>query len=157
MPAADVLQRLADRAAIVEAVDSVALLADLRDWDRLQALFADEVLVDYTSLRGGEPQRVSAAELVAGWRERLGGLDATQHVVANHLVEVAGDEATCRAHVLATHHLANRTGGPIWHLGGHYRYRLARRSGRWEITGTTLTVLWATGNEHLATLAGETS
>lgn len=156
MSSGAMLQRLTDRAEIVEAVDSVAFLADLRDWQRLREVFADEVLVDYTSLRGGEPQRLAAGELIAGWKERLGGLDATQHIVANHLVELDGDEATCRAQVLATHHHPNRSGGPLWHLGGHYRYRLARRDGRWRITGTTLTVLWADGNEHLAALAGGT-
>ncbi|MFN8849654.1 MAG: hypothetical protein ACK5W4_08155, partial [Inhella sp.] len=50
----------ADHLAIVAAVNEIGLAADMRDWPRVRAQFADEVLVDYTSLAGGQPARMSA-------------------------------------------------------------------------------------------------
>ena len=39
---------------------------DRREWTELVEVFADEVAVDYTSLRGGEPAKLARAALVDG-------------------------------------------------------------------------------------------
>ena len=118
----------ADRMEIVEVTVRMAWLADRRDWDQLVGVFADEVDLDYTSLTGGDPVRLSRGDLVAGWRTGLGGLDATQHLVSNHLVEVDGDRAVATAQFQAVHVLANPHGDPTWTLGGHYRFGLTRQA-----------------------------
>jgi hypothetical protein len=156
------LQELADRADVVDVCTRMAWLADRRDWAGLIAVFDDEVELDYTSLGGGEPARLAPRQIVEAWASALGGLTATQHLVTNHLVTVhrpggAGDDdtAVCTAAFQATHLLANATGGPIWTLGGHYRYTLRRTAGGWRITGVTMTADWATGNQHVMTLAAD--
>ncbi|NUT54325.1 MAG: nuclear transport factor 2 family protein [Saccharothrix sp.] len=133
----------------------MAWFADRRDWDALLTVFADEVDLDYTSLTGGEPGRVKAVDLVAGWRAGLGGLDATQHLVSNHLVEVDGDRAVATAQFQAVHVLANPHGEPTWTLGGHYRFGLVRADGGWLIDAVTMTTTWASGNQHVMTLAAQ--
>ena len=142
-----------DRTEIVEQTTRMAWLADRRDWDRLVDLFADEVDLDYTALTGGHPVRLSPVDLVAGWRAGLGGLDATQHLVSNHLVDVDGDRAVATAQFQATHVLANPHGDPTWTLGGHYRFGLVRRDDGWRIDAVTMTATWATGNQQVMTLA----
>jgi hypothetical protein len=144
---------LADRLAITETVSALGLLADQRAWHELQALFADPVEVDYTSLNGGEPVTVAPADLIAGWRQNLEHLDATQHLIANHQVTIHGENATCVANVQATHILANHSGGPIWTVGGRYDIGLRHGPGGWQISGLTLTLQWATGNQHVMTIA----
>jgi ketosteroid isomerase-like protein len=148
---------LEDAPAVVALATRMAWLADQRDWDALPGLFTDRVRVDYTSLNGGEPATLPAAELVAGWRAVLGGLDATQHLLGNHLVEIDGDHAVCTAQFQATHVLAepavNPHGGTTWTLGGHYRYQLDRAEGAWRIAGLTMTAAWATGNQQIMSLA----
>ena len=60
-----------DRLAILDLIGRLALLLDARDWDALEQLFTDTVYNDRTSLTGGEPVSVSAAEFVDGWRQTL--------------------------------------------------------------------------------------
>lgn len=127
----------------------MGLLVDARRWESLQALFTDPVYVDYTSLNGGEPQSVAAGDLIAGWRGVLERLDATQHLIAGQAIELDGDAATCAANVQATHVLPNRSGGPLWTVGGRYDFKLIRTPAGWRISALTLTVRWASGNQQI--------
>jgi hypothetical protein len=140
---------------IVERTSAMGALIDARDWPALTELFDERADVDYTSLNGGEPATVTPAELIAVWRPLAEGLDATQHLIANHQVAVDGDSATCSAHVLATHRLATVHGDPLWVVGGRYDFRLRRvpKDGRWRIRAVTLTTLWVTGNRTIMELA----
>lgn len=154
-PEATPHSEVADRLAVAETMSRIGLFVDARQWDDLEALFADPVNVDYTSLNGGEPQRLHPAELVGGWRQVLPFLDATQHLIGNHVVTLNGDEASCAANVQGTHVLANHSGGPVWTVGGRYDTTLRRTPSGWTITALTLTVRWATGNQQIMTLAAE--
>lgn len=146
-----------DAMEIIQQITRMAWLADRRDWDRLGGVFADQVDMDYTSLTGGEPARVAADDVVAGWRAGLGGLDATQHLVSNHLVRVDGDRAVATAQFQAVHVLVNPHGDPTWTLGGHYRFGLVRKDDGWRIDAVTLTTSWATGNQQIMTLASKSA
>jgi hypothetical protein len=88
-------------------------------------------------------------DLVAAWRGLLEELQATQHLLINHLVEVADDRAVATADFQATHLQANALGGPLWTLGGHYRFTLHRTETGWRIDGLTMTTAWATGNRNI--------
>jgi fermentation-respiration switch protein FrsA (DUF1100 family) len=57
-------------------LESVATLADLREFEALEKLYAPEVRVDYTSLAGGEPEVKSAAALMTQWAGVLPALTA---------------------------------------------------------------------------------
>ncbi|KAL1981739.1 hypothetical protein VTN96DRAFT_2296 [Rasamsonia emersonii] len=72
---------LLDRANIHDTVTRFALTIDLHDWTQLATdVLADQVIIDYTSMFGGEPQRVTPSELAAQWKPLVEGMDATQHV-----------------------------------------------------------------------------
>jgi SnoaL-like domain len=143
----------ADRFNVIETCTRMARHTDNREWDRLAGVFADRVRLDYTSLNGGEPAELSVADIVAAWSGLLGKLDATQHLITNHLVEVDGDIAVCAADFQATHLLANPLGGHLWTLGGKYRFELARTARGWVITSVAMTAVWADGNKDLLTIA----
>ena len=140
---------------IVERTSAMGVLIDAQDWPGLTELFDEHVDVDYTSLNGGQPATVTPGELIGGWRPLAEGLDATQHLIANHQVVVDGDLATCRANVLATHRLATIHGDPHWVVGGRYDFRLRRESegAPWRICAVTLTTLWVTGNRTIMDVA----
>ena len=142
-----------DRLAILELIGRLALLLDARDWDTLEGLFADPVYYDRTSLFGGEPQTLSPSELVEGYRQALGNLDAVHHLITCHVINLDGDQATCAANMQGTHVLANTSGGPIWTVGGRHDYQLKRTADGWKIAGLTFTIQWATGNMHIVALA----
>ena len=142
-----------DRLAILELTGNLALLLDARDWNALGEVFTDPVYYDRTSLFGGEPETLSLAQLVEGYRQVLGNLDAVHHLIACQVITLDGDQATCAANMQGTHVLANTSGGPIWTVGGRHDYQLKRTADGWRIAGLTFTVQWATGNMNIVTLA----
>ncbi|MFC9929203.1 nuclear transport factor 2 family protein [Streptomyces sp. NPDC127190] len=142
-----------DRYAIIETCDRMGWHTDRHEWDEVTDLFTDKVLLDYTSLLGGEPSTVSAKELVGSWIAVLGGYDASQHLMTNHLVTLKGDTAECTASFQATHRLDNLMGSPLWRVGGTYRFHLVRSADRWKIDELAMTVLWAEGNKNIADIA----
>jgi hypothetical protein len=146
-----------DRDLIIDTTTRVAWYADQRRWDDIPGLFAEKVILDYTSLTGGEPATVTPTDIAASWQASLGGLDATQHLVSNHLVELAQDGASAiaTAQFLATHLLANQQGGPTWSLGGHYHWTLRRVNDAWKIESMTMTATWASGNQQIMALAAD--
>ena len=148
-----VMRHLTDRLDVVETCTRMVWFADRREWAALAELLDDEVVLDYTSLYGGEPSRASREHLVDGWAADLSGYTATQHMVSNHLVTVEEDTARCTANFQATHVLPNKFGGSTWTIGGHYSYWLRRALEGWRITSVTMDVDWASGNQHISTVA----
>lgn len=146
-----------DRMAIIETCTRMAWHTDQREWEQVEQVFADEVTLDYTSLNGGQPVTLTPAQVVAAWSGALGGFDATQHLVTNHLVTMTGDAAACTASFQATHRLANPFGAPLWTLGGTYRFDLVRVADAWKISGVVMTAAWADGNKDLLMLAASKS
>ncbi|WP_425827319.1 nuclear transport factor 2 family protein [Streptomyces fractus] len=139
--------------AIAETCTRMAVHADRREWGLLRGLFADKVLLDYTSLGGGEPVQLTPDQIVDAWSATLGGYDATQHLIANQLVQVDGDRAVCTASFQATHRLATPHGSPLWTLGGDYRWELTRAGARWLINSVVMTATWGDGNKDLSAQA----
>ncbi|MFJ8825327.1 nuclear transport factor 2 family protein [Streptomyces sp. NPDC102467] len=135
--------------AVAETCTRMAVHVDRREWKQLRDLFADKVLLDYTSLNGGEPVQLTPQEIVDAWAATLGGFDATQHLIANQLVEIDGDHAVCTASFQATHRLATAHGAPLWTLGGAYRWELTRTGERWLIDTVLMTATWGDGNKDL--------
>jgi hypothetical protein len=142
-----------DRLAILELIGKLALLLDARDWDAFEDLFTDPVHLDRTSLFQGEPETLTPAELVDGYRKTLGNLDALHHLITGHVINVDGDQATCAANMQGTHVLANTSGDSMWTVGGRHDYELRRTATGWKIAGWTFTIQWATGNMNIVALA----
>jgi hypothetical protein len=122
-----------DQARARATVAAMTPLVDLREWERLKRLFAERLVLDYTSLWGGEPQEVSRDELIAQWQAMLLGFDATMHELGPVSVSVVGDEATADAPVTGSHPLA----GEAWVVSGRYHARLERSGATWSITALT--------------------
>ncbi|MEV0150680.1 MULTISPECIES: nuclear transport factor 2 family protein [unclassified Nonomuraea] len=131
------------RIEIAETCTRMAVHADRREWELLRGLFADKVLLDYTSLSGGEPATLAPAEIVKGWQSALGAYKATQHLLGNHLVTIDGDAALCTASFQATHRKPDDT---LWTLGGSYRFTLERTGDGWRITSVVMTAAWSDGS-----------
>ena len=130
------LEELVDRAAVAEVVTGLAHAQDDQDWPALRRLFADEVVLDLsTHHHGRPPTTVTAAELVDLARTTLAGFDCTHHAASTPVVRRSGDEAECRAHVVAYHHVPAGP-GVVDHctMRGYWQLELRRLGGRWLIT-----------------------
>jgi hypothetical protein len=145
MMLAETTASAADRAAIETRVEAVALLVDLQAFEPLEALFAKEVVLDYTSLFGGEVETLAATELMARWAGLLPGFDRTRHAIGEVTVEIDGDQAKAGADVIGTHWLD----GEIWGVSGRYAYRFSRIEGEWRITAMTLIATGEAGDRGL--------
>lgn len=149
------LKKVLDRQAVEDLVTRMFVLTDNREWKALTECFAARVLVDYTSLSGGEPATVAREDLVASWKGLLEGFKTTQHLATNYLVDLRGDEATLTASFQAQHYLPDDHGESTWTLGGSYRIEAIRESEAWRISAITMTARWAKGNQNLMTLASQ--
>ncbi|WP_196439900.1 nuclear transport factor 2 family protein [Planomonospora sp. ID67723] len=144
---------LDDRFEIIDVCTRLVWHTDRREWDLLASVFAEKVMLDYTSLDGGEPVTLTPGQIVGAWSQVLGAFDATQHLLGNHLVTTDGDTAVCTASFQATHRLADPYGSPLWTLGGTYRFDLVRTAAGWKIAGVVMTWTWADGNRNLMAAA----
>jgi len=130
----------------------MAWCIDERRWEDLAEIFAPKIEIDYTSVFGGEARTITPADMVRTSQLLLGNLQATQHLVAGHIVTGSGDEAICKSQVQATHLLANPTGDPLWTVGAQYHMQLSRIDGRWRIAAVRVVLLWASGNREVMRL-----
>ena len=74
-------------------------------------------------------------------------------MITNHVITVAGDDATCIAYVQARHYLPNDSGDSMQTMFGYYTNRFVRTSAGWKIRACKLTLTWQTGNPRIFTLA----
>ncbi|MEV5575443.1 nuclear transport factor 2 family protein [Spirillospora sp. NPDC052269] len=142
-----------DRADVIDACTRMMWSIDVHDWETFPSVFAPEVTLDYTRLWGGEPDRATPQDVTAAWSALFRGFSATQHLLANHLVEVDGDRAVLTAVFQATHRGEDPFGGPLWTLGGTYRFGLVRIDGEWKIDEVEMTPTWAEGNKDVVAAA----
>jgi hypothetical protein len=140
-----------DTARVISTVSSIPLAVDLARYDLAEAAFAPSIVIDYTSLWGGEPQRMTPADLMAAWRGLVPGFDATRHELRDVRAEVRGDRATATALVDGRHWIDGR----LWRPIGTYRWTLERRGGAWKVTKMTFAMTREIGDRGLIALATE--
>lgn len=138
-----------DEARVRQTVLAVPTNADLRAFDAIAPLFADQVVVDYTSLWGGTPDLMTPQALMTAWASVLPGFDATWHQIGEIEVRIAGDRARATSPVDARHWL----GEGFWRVTGRYDFVLQRQEARWQITRMTFTVTGEEGDRSLVEAA----
>jgi hypothetical protein len=129
------LEELVERARIADVVAGLAHAQDDRDWPALRRLFADAVVQDLSTHHFGRPPTaVAAADLVELARTTLEGFDCTHHAASNLVIDLSGDEAACRTHMVAYHHVPAEP-GVVDHctMRGYWQLGLRRIDGRWLI------------------------
>ena len=134
-----------DEAAVRTIVESVATFADRGEFEALERLYADEVLIDYSSLNGEPATLTSPAALMTQWAAVLPGFDRTYHDLSDVAAEIDGDTARARATVSASHWIDDA----YWRVDGRYAYDLVRDGASWRITAMTLMVEGETGSRDI--------
>lgn len=121
---------------------------DRRDWDRVAAGLARYVRLDYSSLFGGEPEDLTATEVIDRWRGLLPGFDATMHMLGP-LVD--GVDGGLECNVRGYHAL----GDEVWMVAGWYTLTLTSSGESPRIAGITLATSYETGSRGLLDRAQE--
>lgn len=135
-----------DVGRIVSVVSSIPLAVDLARYDLAEAAFAPRIVIDYTSLWGGQPATMTPAELMTAWRGIVPGFDATFHELSNVRATVNGDRATATAFVDGRHWIGER----LWRPIGDYHWTLERIDGQWKVTSMTFAMTREIGDRDVA-------
>lgn len=142
------MTREADEARLVAAVRGLFAALDVADFEGARRRLAPVVDLDYVGLLGGTPQRLSADEVVRGWRETVPGLDALRHELGDPRPAVGGAAGMVVCPVEISHFLDHRR----WRLVGLYRLGLTR-SEVWRIGSITLEIEREEGDRNLIAAA----
>ena len=142
-------ETLADRVAIADVMYTYALAVDTKDWHALETVFAEQIRADFRTFGVKDIYDGSAAGWIANIRASIAGMDATQHMMSNHLYEVSGDQAKGTTYLRAIHICRNDWGEDFYTVGGHYEVELSRLNLGWRITSYGLRVTWSQGNRHV--------
>ena len=127
-------QRAWDEVAIINTVSRVAHAQDDADREAYLACFAEKVsLTESVVFPNWTAKELSAEDLVDKYFETMSGYDGAHHIVTNHLVEVAGEEATCIADLFCVCWMVEGGVQKDFTIGGRYALKLRRIAGEWRI------------------------
>ena len=150
----DAARVVLERMETADVAHRYATAIDAKDWTLLRTVFADEVEADFRSFGSREVYRGGAAGWVDAIRETIAGMDATQHLMANHVHAFDGaDRCTLTTYLRAEHFLINDRGDDSYTVGGFYVWRLVRAASGWRAAAYALNVTWARGNRGLLAMA----
>jgi hypothetical protein len=126
-----------DETAIRRLADDLFIATDRKNWDAARSLFADgPIEVDMSSLAGGGPVRITADQLLDGFRAGLHAGKISHHLAANYRVEIRGDKAELWAHGYAWNRVSSLPPGQdLWETWGNYRLSCRRDSTGWRLDG----------------------
>jgi hypothetical protein len=151
----DPLRRLLEKEAVISTINRLFRSVDEKDWEGAEACLAPQVLLDVTSLAGGEPETQASAAIVAGWRETLSPLEAVHHQAGNYEVDVHGEEAGASCYGIAYHFLPNDTGLNTRTFVGTYDIRLRKHGGSWRVDQFRYDLKFMDGNLDLEGREGD--
>jgi SnoaL-like domain len=139
----DLLATLAaDRQAIVDVTIAYTWALDTKDFEALRSVFLPDVTAD---LRGVPCQGIDAViERISGALLRI---DASQHLIGNHVVVLDGDRATCTCQLQSQHVKRGTPGGDNFLIGGMYLDDFVRTPVGWRIARRVMRQSWSDGNE----------
>ena len=145
----------AEKRKIQETVTGIFVSTDSRDWSGVERNFNETVMLDYTSLAGGEPASLTPPQITESWKTVLPGFDHTHHAISNFQIQIEGDKATVKHYGTADHYLPNDEGGSLWVVVGTYDHQLKKVQGKWRIEQLTFNLKFIDGNNDLPRLAQE--
>ena len=102
--------------------------------------FTADAEIDYSSAGGA---RGGVAESTAWLATVLAPLSVSQHFITNQVIEVTGDEATCRAYFFGVVGNQSAAGSSLIWVGGIYEDRLRRTEAGWRIAEMVDVSLWS--------------
>lgn len=140
---------------ITNACLGIFIQTDARRWDRIEAIFAPQVLLDYSSMSGEPAASMRPDQITTAWKQVLPGFDQTHHQIGNIIVTGRGADADLFCYGTATHYLADQPGGSIWTVVGTYDFHLVQIDSDWRVDRMTFNLKYQDGNLNLPNLAGE--
>lgn len=141
-----------DSEQIQELMATYANAIDAKSYDGILACFTDDATAQY----GDFSKPLSGhRDIDRQMRLVLDNLTATQHLFANFIVDVNGDEAHLTCGILAQHVRGGDSGSEMYLSGGKYVVDLRRIGDGWKMACVRAGPVWAQGNRDLLPKLGE--
>ena len=128
---------MTDKEQIKDVVSSVAMLQDMKQWERLEGYFVKKPFVDNKSLSGETPAIITKQRLIEGWRKEIGSyFYATRHFIKRLGVRMLNSRrARVTTSVENVHYVADRGERYAWTVRGTVEYILIKTTnGTWKIS-----------------------
>ena len=131
-----------DILSIINTINLYGLAVDTQRWGLFDRIFTQDVDADF----GETSHWRDLASFKSDFAVFHDPFDSTQHIMMNHVVDVAGDLA--HAFTYGSWRLIRRSveGRPTWEGTGWYDDELMRRDARWLIKRRTCRIVWWDGN-----------
>jgi hypothetical protein len=129
-----------DRFEITAVVNRYAQAVDGKDWGLYASCFTSDAEIDYSSAGG---KRGGVAESTAWLATMLEPLSVSQHFVTNQVIELHGEEATCRAYFFGVVGNQSEAASSLIWVGGIYEDLLRRTDVGWRIAQLVDISLWS--------------
>lgn len=144
-----------DKNQIVETVNQLFIAVDDRNWEQVGKIFNDTVLLDYSSMSGGNPVQLTSAQIIDSWKGILPGFDKTHHQTGNFIVNIDSGTINVFCYGTATHYLKNESNNNVWTVVGSYNFELIEKSNNYVVTKMKFNLKYIEGNLDLPKLASE--
>ena len=128
---------MTDKEQIKDVVNSVAMLQDLKQWERLESYFVKKPFVDNKSISGETPSAIPKKRLIDNWRKEIGSyFYSTRHFIRRLGVRMLNSRrAKVTTNVEHIHYVADRGERYAWTVRGTIDYILVKTAnGTWKIS-----------------------
>jgi hypothetical protein len=126
-----------DKEQIKDVVSHVAMLQDIKQWERLEEYFVKKPFIDNKALTGETPAMVSKQRLIDSWHREIGSyFYATRHFIRRMAVRMLNSKrAKVTTSVENVHYVADRGERYAWTVKGTMEYILVKSTnGTWKIS-----------------------
>lgn len=72
-----------EKEKIIQIISSIFSNTDKRNWQNVQSGMSENVLLDFTSMVGGNPSSQTPQQITNAWAAVLPGFDKTHHQLSN--------------------------------------------------------------------------
>lgn len=136
---------------VIESVSSLFSGVDERDWAKVQHSMAASVLLDYSSMNGQAPVRLSPKQISDAWSAFILGFDRTKHQLSGYEVTIKGNTSLVHYNGRADHFI----GGEVWTVEGSYDTELEKNNIGWLVTKHKFNLIRQSGNTGLPATAAQ--
>jgi len=133
------LQELSDRQEITDLITAYTRAVDTASWDDLDAVFADDAVLDYSSAGGPVTSLAEAKPFI----QNLLGFDRWQHLIGQVAIQLDGDSAHATAYFFNPMVSKGPDGTErLWEVGGYYHHDLVRTPAGWRSARMVDDLIW---------------
>ena len=136
-----------EREQVVEVINRLFYYTDYQLWAELkEEVFAEEVLMDMTSLGAEKATEMTAQQICDEWKKGFEGLDAIHHEAGNYIIDMEQSAAHVKAYAIATHYKKGTKQGNIREFTGSYDFTLNKTERGWRLSAFKFNLKYMQGN-----------